>query len=199
MASAQPIYILDGGTWRSTQDLYVMNGGAWQLVKQAYVMENGAWEQVYNYQTNATLYGTSTYPFTPDGSTVYQQTGLYAGYGVPGDWNQTNDGLIIYNGGYEDYSINWVGKAITIPAGCTQIRIKCTCDNGGYVYLNQTNVGYAPHMSWAYYDKTVVPNDIIYVSLANYGGSKYNGEVVRVDDLTNGGTILKTDTTWIGG
>lgn len=199
MAIKNPLYVMNGGSWVANDGLFVMNGGAWTTIKEAWVMISGAWTKVYDYTTNAILYGTSTYAFTPNGSTVYQQTGLYAGYGVPSDWNQSADGVIIYNGVYDDSSPRWVGKAFTIPSGCTSIRIKCTCDNGGAVYLNQTNLGSAPHMSWAYYTKDVVPNDIIYISLVNYGGSKYNGEVIRVDDLTNGGTILKTDTSWIGG
>lgn len=196
MAIQQPVKLFNSGAWRNCS-IKTFSGGAWREIKYAWIFSGGAWRKFYDYTTNAVLYGTSNYRFSPTGG-VSKQTGLYAGYGVPGDWSEAADGVIITNHGYDDNSDKWTGKKLTIPAGCTSIRIKCTCDNGGDIYLNQTLLGDVPHMSWRYYDRTVVPGDDIYISLINYGGSKWNGQVVRVDNLTSGGTILKTDLTWVG-
>lgn len=200
MAITQPLNLMHDSSWKSIQDIKIMHTNEWRTVKYGWIMDSGAWKKIYDYTTNAVLYGTSNYAFTPNGNNPFQQTGLYAGYGVPGDWSEAADGLIIYNSGYGSGTPAWVGKMITIPNGCTSVQVKCTCDNGGTIYFNQTALGSVPHMSWAYYTKAVCPNDVLYVSLVNGGGSKYNGEVVRIDDLTGGnGTILKTDLTWIGG
>lgn len=191
----QPIKAYKDNAWRNCS-ARVFKNGAWVDVKYAWIFKDGDWRKVYDYTTNAILYGTSFYAFPSiNGPANYQQTGLYAGYGVPGDWNQTNDGMIIYNGGYGSGNGYCAGQVMT-PTGNT-ITIKCTCDNGGAMYVNQTYIGGAPHMSWAYYTLNVVPGDPIYVTIRNGGGSKYNGQVVKVTNA-DGSVLSKTDLSWVG-
>ena len=42
-----PIFVRDGGQWRTVTDPQVYNGGQWRQVQNAHVRDGGVWKQVY--------------------------------------------------------------------------------------------------------------------------------------------------------
>lgn len=140
-------------------------------------------------QSNAALFGTAAYRFTPTRNVT---TGnVSAGRGMPGDYNSSVHGTVIWPQGG-----SWVGSIFEPTT--TSITLQFSCDNIFSMWINQTLVvnNDTNWSDWNFVTLTVVPNDLIYISAQvqntggpyGFAGRIYNGST----------TYYNTNTNWVG-
>jgi hypothetical protein len=212
MASQTSVYV--DGAWKTVNEQYVRQPTSWDRVSDSFVYTSSGWKKVHEQPYNWRLWGASAattnayntggnwlnspnYNFTP----LYTESRLgnaVAGAGMPGSYNASFDGQVIWPKQSNEYGQGWVGFYCT-PTTDT-ITIRAVCDNAFTLYLNTTQVLSGGDWRTFYTTtRTVVPNDRIYISIFCRDYGVLWGASCRV---ANGSTItgtalLQTSTSWV--